>query len=51
MAVEKAARTVGSVAEAVVNLETKELTLTFTGDAEEEELVKAAVKEAGYTPL
>jgi len=50
MAVEKAALTVESVTGAVVDLEKKELALEFSGDAKVDQ-VKAAVKEAGYTPL
>ncbi|MDC7222262.1 MAG: cation transporter [Spirochaetales bacterium] len=49
--VENAALAVDSVESAVVDLEKKELTLTFTDGSGDLEPVKAAVKEAGYSPV
>jgi len=52
MAVEKAAGSVDSVKGAVVNLDAKEVVVTFEGDeAAVLESVKSAVKDAGYEPV
>ncbi len=49
MAVEKAAGTVPGVTAAVVDLEKKELAVSFTDGHEDLEAVKKAVTDAGYT--
>ena len=51
MNVEKAALNLKSVKEAVVDLDNKELAITFTKDNSSVEEVKAAVIEAGYAPV
>jgi len=51
MSVENAAKTIPSVTNAVVDLEKKELTLTFADESGDLEAVKGAVKEAGYQPV
>jgi len=49
MSVEKAANSVDAVTSAVVNLDRKEVSLTMTAD--KLDAVKAAITEAGFTPL
>lgn len=51
MSVEKAALSVAEVKTAEVNLSKKELDLTFTNDTGDLEAVKAAIEEAGYSPI
>jgi cation transport ATPase len=51
MAVEKAAKSVEGVTEASVDLKKAELSVSFGSVSEKLEEVKAAVKEAGYTPV
>lgn len=52
MAVEKAAGAVEAVTGAVVNLDAKEVVVSFDGEeASVVEAVKSAVKEAGYEPV
>jgi len=51
MSVEKAALNLESVKEAVVDLDKKELTITFSEAGSAVEDVRAAVKEAGYEPI
>ena len=52
MAVERAAKSVGSVLEAVVSLKEKEVAVTMKpGETAEVEQIKAAIQEAGYYPV
>jgi Cu+-exporting ATPase len=51
MNVEKAALNLEFVKEAVVDLDRKELRVSFDGSGSDIETVKAAVREAGYTPV
>jgi copper chaperone CopZ len=52
MAVERAAKSVDSVLEAVVSLEEKEVTLTMKpGELADLEQIKAVIQEAGYYPV
>ena len=51
MSVEKAALNLDFVKEAVVDLDSKELKVTFNGSGSEIDSVKNAVREAGYTPV
>ena len=51
MSVEKAALSLESVKEAVVDLDKKELEIIFAEDTSAVDEVRAAVKEAGYEPL
>ena len=51
MSVEKAAMNLESVKEAVVDLDRKELAVTFNEAGSTIEAVKVAVKEAGYEPV
>jgi len=51
MSVEKAALNLDFVKEAVVDLDSKELKVTFKGSGSEIDSVKNAVREAGYTPV
>ncbi len=51
MSVEKAALSVEGVSAAEVNLEKKELAVSFSDGAENMQAVRTAVEEAGYSPL
>ncbi|WP_053228200.1 heavy metal translocating P-type ATPase [Spirochaeta cellobiosiphila] len=51
MSVEKAVNALDNISEAVVNLEKGELLYNFIDGQEDEESVKKAVTEAGYTPV
>ena len=51
MNVEKAALNLEFVKEAVVDLDQKELRITFDGSGNEIEAVRTAVREAGYIPV
>ncbi len=51
MSVEKAAMNLESVKEAVVDLDKKELAITFSEGGSDVEEIRAAVTEAGYAPV
>lgn len=50
MSVEKAAKSVPSVLDAVVSLEDKQVSVTFEAGSDAENQVRAAIQEAGYDP-
>ena len=51
MAVERALTALDGVEQAVVSLEEKNVSVTFTPGREDESAVRAAIADAGYTPV